>query len=257
VLGVAYDGTGWGPDGTVWGGELLLASLTGYRRVGHLATVGLPGGAAAVREPWRMAAAWLGGADPAPAVARRHPDRWDAVVALAGAGHTLRTSSAGRLFDAVAAVLGVRDTTTYEGQAAIELEQRVDPGERSVYPVTVTGDGVVAVGELVTAAADDFGAGVDVGRIAARFHFGLADATVRAAVAAAGAHGVTTAALSGGVFVNLVLLERVRAGLEAAGLRVLVHTSVPCTDGGISLGQAAVAGCAERSSSARNGRPTG
>jgi hydrogenase maturation protein HypF len=155
----------------------------------------------------------------------------------------LKTSSAGRLFDAVAAVLGVRDTTTYEGQAAVELEQRVDAGERSAYPVTVTGDGVVAGGELVRAAADDLRAGVDVGRIAARVHHGLADATVRAVVAAAGAHGVTTAALSGGVFVNLVLLERVRAGLEAAGLRVLVHTRVPCTDGGISLGQAAVAAC--------------
>ncbi len=243
VLGVAYDGTGWGPDGTVWGGELLLASLTGYRRVGHLATVGLPGGAAAVREPWRMAAAWLGGPGPELAVARRHADRWDAVVALAGAGRTLRTSSAGRLFDAVAAVLGVRDTTTYEGQAAVELEQRVDPDERSAYPVTISDDGVVAAGELVAAVAEDLRAGVDVGRIAARFHHGLADATVRAVVAAAGGHGVTTAALSGGVFVNLVLLERVRAGLEAAGLRVLVHERVPCTDGGISLGQAAVAAC--------------
>ena len=248
VLGVAYDGTGWGPDGSVWGGELLLASLTGYRRVGHLAPVGLPGGAAAVREPWRMAAAWLGGSAPALAVsdlavARRHADRWDAVVALAGAGHTLVTSSAGRLFDAVAALLGVRDTTTYEGQAAVELEQRVDPAERSAYPVRIH-EGVMEVGELVAAAAADLRGGVDVGRIAARFHHGLADATVRAVVAAAREHGVTTAALSGGVFVNLVLLDRVRAGLEAAGLRVLVHERVPCTDGGISLGQAAVAACA-------------
>jgi hydrogenase maturation protein HypF len=243
VLGVAYDGTGWGPDGSVWGGELLLASLTGYRRVGHLATVGLPGGAAAVREPWRMAAAWLGGSAPAPAVARRHADRWDAVVALAGAGHTLVTSSAGRLFDAVAALLGVRGTTTYDGQAAVELEQRVDPDERSAYPVRIH-EGVMEVGELVAAAEEDLRGGVDVGRIAARFHHGLADATVRAVVTAAREHGVTTAALSGGVFVNLVLLDRVRAGLEAAGLRVLVHERVPCTDGGISLGQAAVAACA-------------
>ncbi|WP_328307628.1 carbamoyltransferase HypF [Actinomycetospora sp. NBC_00405] len=243
VLGVAYDGTGWGPDGTIWGGELLLASLRGAERVGHLETVGLPGGAAAVRAPWRMAAAWLGAAGADLAVARRQ-ERWEAVATLARSASTLRTSSAGRLFDAVAAVLGVRDTTTYEGQAAMELEQYVDPAERSAYSVGEAVDGVIPAGDLVAAAVADVRTGVDRGRIAARFHHGLADATVRAAVAAAAEHGVTTAALSGGVFVNLVLLERVRAGLEAAGLSVLVHERVPCTDGGLSLGQAAVAACA-------------
>ncbi|MDT7746221.1 MAG: hydrogenase maturation protein HypF [Actinomycetota bacterium] len=253
VLGVAYDGTGWGPDGTIWGGELLLASLGAARRVGHLDTVGLPGGAAAVREPWRMAAAWLGrdGADLA--VARRHADRWQAVATLADSPVTLRTSSAGRLCDAVAALIGVRDTTTYEGQAAVELEQRVDPHERSGYPVGVAG-GVIAAGELVSAVVEDLRRGVDPGRIAARFHHGLADATVRAAVAAAVEHGVGTAALSGGVFLNAVLLERVRAGLEAHGLRVLVHERVPCTDGGLALGQVAVAAC--RSSAGTPGAGT-
>ena len=246
VLGVAFDGTGWGPDGTIWGGELLLASLRSAQRVGHLATVGLPGGAAAVRAPWRMAAAWLGASGADLAVARRH-DRWDAVTSLARSASTLRTSSAGRLFDAVAAVLGIRDTTTYEGQAAVELEQYVDPAERSAYPAGESVDGVIAAGDLVEAVVADVRAGVDRGRIAARFHHGLADATVRATVAAAAEHGVTTAALSGGVFVNLVLLARVRAGLEAAGLRVLVHERVPCTDGGISLGQVAVAACAPAS----------
>ncbi len=245
VLGIAYDGTGWGTDGTIWGGELLLASLGSARRVGHLDTVGLPGGAAAVREPWRMAAAWLGGAGADLAVARRHEDRWDAVAALAGAPITLRTSSAGRLCDAVAALLGVRDVTSYEGQAAVELEQQVDPDEGSAYPAGVA-DGVIATGELVAAVVEDLRAGVDTGRIAARFHHGLADATVRVAVAAAAGHGVRTAALSGGVFLNAVLLERVRAGLEAHGLRVLVHERVPCTDGGLALGQVAVAACRSR-----------
>ncbi|MHC1557396.1 carbamoyltransferase HypF [Actinomycetospora sp. C-140] len=242
VLGVAFDGTGWGLDGTVWGGELLLASLRAARRVGHLRPVALPGGAAAVREPWRMAAAWAAALDLDPGdVARRHADRWDAVVSLARAPSTLATSSAGRLCDAVAALAGVRDTTTYEGQAAVELEQWVDPGERGAYPVPAARDGVLAAEALVAAVVEDVRAGVDTGRVAARFHHGLADATVAATVAAAGEHGVGTAALSGGVFVNLVLLERVRTGLEAAGLRVLVHERVPCTDGGISLGQAAVA----------------
>jgi len=241
VLGVAYDGTGFGPDGTIWGGELLLASLRSFRRVGHLEPVGLPGGAAAVRAPWRMAAAWLGSSVPDLALRRRHDAQWDAVVSLARAETTMATSSAGRLFDAVAALVGIRDTTTYEGQAAVELEQRVDPDERASYAVSAGHGGVLPAGELVAAVVDDVRAGVDAGRIAARFHHGLADATVRAAAASAGEHGVTTAALSGGVFVNALLLERVRAGLEHAGLRVLVHERVPCTDGGISLGQAAVA----------------
>ena len=177
------------------------------------------------------------------AVRDRHADRWDAVVALARSGTASPpTSSVGRLFDAVSALLGVRDTVTYEGQAAIELEQRVDPDERGTYPVTA-GD-VLAGGELVAAVVEDLAAGVATGRIAARFHHGLADATVAAVARLAGEHGVGTAALSGGVFVNAVLLERVRAGLEAAGLRVLVPTRVPCTDGGIALGQVAV--CAAR-----------
>ncbi|HEY2221916.1 carbamoyltransferase HypF [Actinomycetospora sp.] len=240
VLGVAFDGTGLGTDGTIWGGELLLADLAGFERVGHLACVPLPGGPAAIREPWRMVAAHLPD-EPGLAVRERHAERWDAVVSLARRGTgSPPTSSVGRLFDAVAALLGVRDTVTYEGQAAIELEQRVDVSEVGGYPMGLT-DGVLSGTDLVRAAAEDLRAGVDVGRIAARFHRGLADATVLAVVAAAGERGVGTAALSGGVFVNEVLLERVRTGLEGAGLEVLVPSRVPCNDGGISLGQVAVA----------------
>lgn len=241
VLGVAFDGTGLGDDGTIWGGELLLADLAGYERVGHLACVPLPGGAAAVREPWRMVVAHLPD-EPGLAVRERHAERWDAVASMARRGvRSPATSSVGRLFDAVAALVGVRDTVTYEGQAAIELEQRVDVSDAGSYPMGLSA-GVLSGTDLVRAAAEDLRAGVDVGRIAARFHHGLADATVRAVTAAAGERGVGTAALSGGVFVNEVLLERVRAGLEAAGMEVLVPSRVPCNDGGISLGQAAVAG---------------
>ncbi len=257
VLGVAYDGTGYGPDGTIWGGELLLADRRGYRRVGHLAEVALPGGAAAVRQPWRMAAAHLTAAGipvEGLAVAARHDRDWDAVVSLARAGHGPCTSSAGRLFDAVAALAGVRDTVNYEGQAAVELEQRVDPDERGSYP---SGEdrGVLRGADLVGGVVADLRTGVEVGRIAARFHHGLADATVRAVVAQAGAHGVGTAALSGGVFVNRVLLERTREGLEAAGLRVLVHSRVPCNDGGMSLGQAAVAAAVDPGAPGEVDRP--
>ena len=125
VIGVAFDGTGYGADGTIWGGEFLAAGLAWFERGGHLVPVPMPGGAAAIRQPWRMAAAYTGD----PEVARRHPDQWSAVVAMAAKGiNSPLTSSAGRLFDAAAALLGVRDAINYEGQAAVELEQLADPG---------------------------------------------------------------------------------------------------------------------------------
>ena len=137
---MAFDGTGFGADGTIWGGEFLVADLAGFTRGGHLAPVPMPGGATAVRQPWRMAAAYLDAAYPdgrCPAawtVAARHERQWADVTGLARRGlHAPLTSSAGRLFDAAAAVLGVRDTVNYEGQAAIELEQLADVHERGAY----------------------------------------------------------------------------------------------------------------------------
>jgi hydrogenase maturation protein HypF len=242
VLGLALDGTGYGPDGTLWGGELLVADLTGYRRVGQLAAVPLPGGAAAVREPWRMAAAHLGAAEEHP-VARRHADRWDAVVSL---GRTaVRTSSAGRLFDAVAAVAGVRDVVTYEGQAAIELEQRVDRDATGGYPARVAG-GVLQGTDLVRAAAADVLAGAPAGVVAARFHNGFAAALVALVEGARAEVGLSTVALSGGVLQNVVLHHLLVDGLAARGFDVLVHSRVPPNDGGISFGQAVVAAARDR-----------
>ena len=243
VLGIAYDGTGWGTDGTIWGGELLLASLGTAQRVGHLATVGLPGGAAAVRAPWRMAAAWMGrdGADLA--VARRHADRWDAVAALAGSPVTLRTSSAGRLCDAVAALrrrprhrdlrgagrggAGAADRPARAVRLPGRVCRRGDRGGRPRWPRS----------SRTCAPAST--------RVGSRRGSTTGSPTRRCVRRSPrrGDHGVGTAALSGGVFLNAVLLERVRAGLEAHGLRVLVHERVPCTDGGLALGQVAVAAC--------------
>ncbi|WP_460768655.1 carbamoyltransferase HypF [Nocardiopsis nanhaiensis] len=254
VIGVAFDGTGFGTDGTIWGGEFLLADLVDSERAGFLDPVPMPGGAAAIRYPWRMAAAHLdhafGGAPPEDVDVRRRNEReWDTVVTIARKGlHAPTTSSAGRLFDAVAAIAGVRDSANYEGQAAIELEQAADPGERRAYPVTVR-DGEplgVETGELVRAVVGDLRAGVDSALVSARFHNGLADATVRACVLLRERSGRTAVALSGGVFANLLLQARTVEGLREQGFRVLTHARVPCNDGGISLGQAAVAGARDR-----------
>ncbi|GAB2998382.1 carbamoyltransferase [Amycolatopsis acidiphila] len=248
VLGVAFDGLGYGPDGTIWGGELLLADLAGFTRVGHLAPVPMPGGTAAIKQPWRMAAAYLdtayGAGVPGLDVVRRNESRWPDVVAL---GHRAinapLTSSAGRLFDAVAAILGTRDAINYEGQAAVELEQLADPGERGAYRSTITpGEPLVVVGaDLVVSAVDELRAGVPVPLIAARFHNGVAAAIAHACVTLRERTGVGTVALSGGVFQNLLLLARTAEALERAGFAVLTHSRVPANDGGVSLGQAVVA----------------
>jgi hydrogenase maturation protein HypF len=259
VIGVAFDGLGYGTDGTVWGGEILAADLRGFERLGHLDPVPLPGGTAAIREPWRMAAVYLDAAldGAAPAwlgVAARNRDRWERVTALGRSGvASPMTSSAGRLFDAVAAILDVRDTITYEGQAAVELEQLADPSERGAYPAAVTPGAPfrIAGTDLVRAVADDLRGGVAAATAAARFHNGVAAAIAAACAAARERSGLGTVALSGGVFQNLLLLERTVTVLEAAGFRVLRHGRVPPNDGGISLGQAAVAGALDRSADPR------
>jgi hydrogenase maturation protein HypF len=250
VVGIAYDGLGWGTDGTAWGGEFLVADLDGFERAGHLAPVALPGGAAAIREPWRMAVSWAAAAvddDERLAATVAHLDpRWQHVAALARAPRTLRTSSAGRLFDAVAALLGVRSVTTYEGQAAIELEalaRRVPP-DRAGTRASITAAARMRVldpAPLVRAVVDAVARGEDPAVTAARFHAGLAASTVAVATEIASDRDLDTVALSGGVFQNARLTDLVATDLRAAGLRVLVHRLVPPNDGGISFGQAAIA----------------
>ena len=243
AVGAILDGTGYGTDGTIWGGEILVGDLRGFRRAGHLHRVRLPGGDAAVREPWRMACAWLAEAtgaevpDVPPALdGRVDAAAWRAVARLARAARSPVTSSAGRLLDAVAALCGLRARVTYEGQAAIELEAACDPAERGAYPW----DGLDPR-PAVAGAASDLAAGVPVGVVAARTHAGLAAAVAAACAGAAADAGVGLAVLSGGVFQNRVLLAAVASRLEAAGLRVLIPERLPPNDGGISYGQAAVA----------------
>ncbi|HEX2508051.1 MAG TPA: carbamoyltransferase HypF [Miltoncostaeaceae bacterium] len=240
AVAAVFDGAGLGDDGTVWGGEILAGGIAASRRVAHLRPVRLPGGDAATREPWRMACAWLQeatGRDPAlPAALDGRVDgaALAAVARLARSELSPVTTSAGRLFDAVAALCGLCPRVTHEGQAASELEAACDPAERGEYPM----DGLDPR-EAVLAATADVAAGATPGIVAARFHTGLAAATAGALAEAAGREGAEAAALSGGVFQNRRLLEGVALRLRRAGLRVLVAERLPPNDGGISYGQAA------------------
>jgi hydrogenase maturation protein HypF len=252
ALGAIFDGTGYGPDGTVWGGELLAGGLLGFERVGALWPVRLPGGAAAIREPWRMACSWLvestGSERPAlpPSLEGEvEPLAWRRVCELVRTGLSApTTTSVGRLFDAVAALCGLRARVSYEGQAAVELEAAADPAEGGAYELPVVeleGLERLDAREVVRAVLAELEAGAPVGTVSARFHSGLARATARACAAAAGRHGLESVVLSGGVFQNRLLLERTSTALRELGLRVLFPQRLPPNDGGISYGQAAVA----------------
>jgi hydrogenase maturation protein HypF len=248
VIGVAFDGTGCGPAGELWGGEVLLADLASFQRLGHLRPILLPGGEAAVRAPWRVALAALrdaGEQDDLLSRVDRHQresiarmlDRRVACPAATGAG---------RWFDAIAAIVGARDAVTYEGQAAMELEALawLDPDSGS-YPFAVedprAAPFVLDLRHTVRAVAADVRRGERPSRIAARFHATLAEAVLEACRRARHAHDVRTVALSGGCFQNRLLTESAQALLQADGFEVLVHRRVPPNDGGIALGQAAVA----------------
>lgn len=251
VIGAIYDGSGYGEDGTIWGGELLVGTVAACRRAGHLWPVRLPGGERAVREPWRMACAWLvaaGEVAPAlPSALAPQVDarRWTAVAELCRSGLAAPiTTSAGRYLDGMAALCGLRAFVSYEGQAAIELEALADPQEQACYPVPLVRAGgllVLDARETVRALLADSVAGVPLPRIAARVHNGLRDATALACVELAGELGLDQVVLSGGVFQNRLLLEGVAAQLHGAGLAVLAPSRLPANDGGIAFGQVAVA----------------
>jgi hydrogenase maturation protein HypF len=256
VIGVAFDGLGLGTDGTIWGGEFLVADLATFERAGSFQPIPMPGGAAAIKEPWRMAAAYLqaafpGGVPDGLEVVGANAATWDQVVAVARGGvNSPLTSSAGRLFDAVAAILRVRDRINYEGQAAVELEQLAHPGELGAYRATIQSDPPafrVRGADLVRSVVEELAAGVEREIVAARFHRGVAAAIVAGCDRVRDATGIQTVALSGGVFQNLLLLEAAVELLRRAGFRVLLHARVPPNDGGISLGQVAVAGARDAS----------
>ena len=255
ALGVTWDGTGYGTDGTVWGGEFLLGDAAGFERVAHLRPFRLPGGEAAVREPRRAALGLLWEAHGEAALAGSGPgvvglfDDTELRIMSRMLERGLNcpvTSSMGRLFDAVAALVGLHPSVTFEGEAAMALEWLADPAEPGAYPVDSLPGPVLAGarpallldwGPLLEAVLEDVRRGVPRSVIAARFHNGL----VSAAVSVAGAVGEERVALSGGCFQNRLLTERLAAALERAGHTVLLHAQVPPNDGGVSLGQIVVA----------------
>ena len=251
AVGAIFDGAGLGSDKTVWGGEVLAGTLSSAERLGHLEPVRLPGGDAAAHEPWRMACAWLaaveGGPPAIPRPLRRTVSEraWRDVCELVrtGLGSPL-TTSAGRLFDAIAAICGIRAVSAYEGQAAMELESvAASAWPAEPYEIPVGGPDPLGLDArpAVAQAAADVSAGIAVPVVAARFHAGMAAATALACAGAAERIGTEVAVLAGGVFQNRLLLEATVAGLRTRGLRVLVPHILPPNDGAISFGQAAVA----------------
>jgi hydrogenase maturation protein HypF len=246
VIGVCLDGTGYGPDGAIWGGEFLLADVHAYTRACHLAYLPLPGGDAAVRNPYRTALAWL----------RQAGVAWQERLApvdeagieelavlegqLARRINTPLTSSMGRLFDAAASIAGVCQRIDYEAQGPIELEAAAAGGEEGAYPFEV-GEDILDPAPAVRALAAETLRGVPLPVLSARFHNGVAGAVATVCHRLHRAHGVRQVALSGGVWQNRYLLERTIGLLAREGFEVYIHRHVPANDGGLALGQAAIA----------------
>jgi hydrogenase maturation protein HypF len=251
-IGIALDGTGYGPDGTVWGGELLVADLRDFTRAGHLACVRLPGAEAAVKDPGRMAAAYLHAlyGEDFLSLARRLGLNFAALEArilhrqLAEGLNSPLTSSAGRLFDALAGALDICRSRTYEGQPAMELEMAATEDEDGFYPATVVAQDAALVLDTLAifgAAVADYLAGVATGIIAGRFHNSLVRLLADACDLIREQTGLNLVALSGGVMQNALLFTRLHHTLEERGFEVLTHSLAPPNDGGIALGQVAVA----------------
>jgi hydrogenase maturation protein HypF len=252
VLGFTFDGTGFGTDGTVWGGEVLLGSYAHVDRVGHLAPVQLPGGDAAVQRPARMAlshlhAARLSWDSALPGLADVDPVERRVVAGMLRSGSAcLPTTSMGRLFDAVAVLAGVGGHVTYEGQAAIELEALSQAAHENglgsgSYGFEVGADLVLDATPVVAQCVEDVLAGVPAGVVGLRFHRAVAAAILLASERIRRCEGVRTVGLTGGVFQNLLLVRLTREMLEEHGFEVLTHRVVPPNDGGLALGQVAVA----------------
>lgn len=246
VLGLCFDGTGYGNDGAIWGGEILFGGYTYNKRKYHLEYMPLPGGDAAIRHPGRIAAAYLW----------KFGKNWDLnIPAIASLNieerNTLdrqlrndlncpKTSSMGRLFDAVAGLIGLRLSVNYEAQAAIELENLIDPSVSEAYSFKISND-EIQIKDLIENILDDFKNKLPLGKISAKFHNGIRLLALDSCGLLSRETGCKTIALSGGVWQNRFLVRSVKEDLEKNGYQVLVHKNIPANDGGIALGQALVA----------------
>ncbi len=254
ILGVAFDGTGYGEDGCIWGGEFLLADYTTFRRLGHLEYIPMPGGEVAIKKPYRMTMSYLLnllGKETLnkPLQFLEKVDEFEVEIVkkqIEKGINAPMTSSAGRLFDAVSALLDIRNEVDYEGQAAIELEMlgSAEKERQRIYPFEIVdknGVKVTRIGKLFAGILEDLSKGIPKSEIAASFHHTISQIIVRMCQIFTQETEIRQVVLSGGVFQNRLLLMLTRRYLEDAGMNVLTHGKVPCNDGGISLGQAVIA----------------
>jgi hydrogenase maturation protein HypF len=246
VIGIAFDGTGYGEDGAIWGGEFLIADYNHYQRALHLEYFPLPGGDTAIKNPARTALAllWSLGIEwnekLSPVAEFQMQDRTTLFTQLTRKINSPFTSSIGRLFDAAAALAGLRQKINYEAQAAIEFEAQVDGSEEGAYPFELDQRTVLTRSAFERLVSDVI-AGVSINKIAARFHNGLAQMVASASLRLRSETGINEVALSGGVWQNITLLGRTLSLLQNEGFQVYLHREVPANDGGLSLGQAAIA----------------
>jgi hydrogenase maturation protein HypF len=252
VIGVALDGTGFGTDGTIWGGEFLKANLREFIRSAHLKKVPMPGGFMAVEQPWRMAMVYLSEAFgeglaelKIDLLKRVDSKKWDILKrAMEKKINTPWTSSMGRLFDAISSLLSIRDEVNYEGQAAIELEMIADKEIKETYPFYLLKDEspfVIDSAEMIRGVVGDLTAGVSNSKISGKFHRTIARMIVETCELMRSSESLNRVVLSGGVFQNILFLSLVVEGLENARFDVYTHHLIPTNDGGISLGQAVIA----------------
>jgi hydrogenase maturation protein HypF len=250
VIGLAMDGTGYGADGTVWGGEILLADYHCFERVGHFQHVALPGGDAAIREPWRMALAYLHHAFgkglfdlPIEFIKRLDPMKAGIVLSMIEKNlNAPQTSSCGRLFDGVASLVGLRDRSSYRGQAAVELEMEMGEGE-DYYSVVIPREGelIIPHAPIIRGIVTDLMEGMNRRTISRRFHNTLVRVFADACIELRNRRKLNRVVLSGGVFQNAFLLGQLEKILGELGFEVYTPSLVPANDGGISLGQTVVA----------------
>jgi hydrogenase maturation protein HypF len=250
VIGVALDGTGYGTDGKIWGGEFLVCDFLNFERRGHLRYIPLAGGDSAVRQPWRSALAYLRAAFgegalslPLPLFRDIPPKQVRVMDAMIARNiQSIETSSCGRLFDAVSSLLGIRHETTYEGQAAIELEMSATSAS-GVYPFAIDAGEPFQIDlrPAIESIVHDFTGGAAPGEISARFHLTMAKVIVECCERLRVSHALSRVCLSGGTFQNIRLLGHAATSLRESGFEVFVHHRVPANDGGLALGQAVIA----------------